>query len=338
MRGRCNFTLVSYLHGPLLQQNQGAFLFLPVVPHHDEGNGKEYQHDAQGYSGGEALMEDQHTDKEGGDRLQGSQDRGVCGTDEVDAHSHENQGNDGREQCQSEGTSPLHQPGRNLQVDASPQPYDVDDEAEQQGIEREFHGREGLQERAVHPHDVDGIAQGGEEDQQAAHEAHHAPVAGVGEQGNAHKRQQDAGGGNPGHLLLEENNHDDGREDGVDEQQGTGNTRIHIVVCLEEREGREGEQDSHGSQDGDFFPPEPEGALLHLHDDAYHEEGEGITVEQHRIGSHTCGIERQGEQRVQSVAGSSQCPGEVTFKIGDIGGHLCYSVQKSGAKLHILLR
>ena len=161
---KCGLILGKPLKSIRLSLANAGCRNLLVVSHHDQGNGKEYQHDAQGYSGGEALMEDQHTDKEGGDRLQGSQDRGVCGPDEVDAHRHENQGNDGREQRQSEGTSPLHQPGRNLQVDTSPQPYDVDDEAEQQGIEREFHGREGLQERAVHSHDVDGIAQGGEED------------------------------------------------------------------------------------------------------------------------------------------------------------------------------
>ena len=125
-----------------------AFLF--AIPCHNEGDGEKHQHDAQGNAGGEAFMEDQHTDEKGSDGLQGSQDGGMGGADMMDAHCHENQGNDGGEQGQSEGTSPLQVAGRKLQVNASSQPDNIDEKTEQQGIERQFQGGECLQERPVH--------------------------------------------------------------------------------------------------------------------------------------------------------------------------------------------
>ena len=268
---------------------------------HDQQHGEEDERHAGYDARRELLAEDRDAEEERRDGLQRPEDRRGRRADAVDGRSHGHERQDGREQCQRHGVDPQCGRRHGLQVEPQAQAHHVDAQTEQQRIEGELLGRERGQRRAVDPHDVDRIAERREEDQRDARHRERLPVAAPVEQPHAGQRQQDGDEGGCRSPLAEAHGHDCRHQQRIEEQQRGGDTGGHVSVAQEEEERREGEEQPHGRQgqdlraaDGERLPPDE-------HEPSQHRHGQHIAVEEHRVGTEARLVERQGEERVQTI-------------------------------------
>ena len=103
-------------------------------------------------------------------------------------------------------------------------------------------------------------------------------------QGNGEDRDQR-------NSLPEENRHDDGHHDRIDEKKGGGDPRIHIVKTHEQRERRYGEHHSQQSQHGELPARNAQRSFLHQQQGCQQYGGKRIAVKQHGIGVYSRPVE-----------------------------------------------
>lgn len=240
----------------------------------DEGHGGDNQQDAARQAEGERLAKEGHADEDRRQGFQRPEDGGRRGADVLDGHGRAEERDRGGEERQREQVRPQvpvfgnHQ--RLPEVDA----YEEEREAEQQHVEGQLHGGDLLQARTVHAYDVQGVGERRAHDQQDAHRAQHLAAVAFVQQGDARQRQEDAGDGEFRYLLLEEEGHDERHHDGIDEQQGRGDTRRHVSVAKEQGERGEGEHKPHDDEREDAFPGKPEIPSTRLDHDRHDGDGE----------------------------------------------------------------
>ena len=122
------------------------------------------------------------------------------------------------------------------------------DESEYQDVESELDVRHARILPLVHRDDVECIKQRRTHHQRKTSRAQLIVTVALIEQANTRYSQQNGERGGPRHLLMEEHRHQYRRHDGIDEEDGAGNARRHVVETDVERCRREGE---HTAQRGD---------------------------------------------------------------------------------------
>ena len=85
---------------------------------------------------------------------------------------------------------------------------------------------------------------------------------------------------------MEEHRHNDSHQHRIDKQNGRRDTRIHIIITLEQEQRREREQQPHHRQRQYIRLFQSEGLFLYFHQNAQHHNSKKITVEQDGIRIH----------------------------------------------------
>ena len=285
----------------------------------DQCYGRQDQQDSGADARREGLAENRNAEKQRRDGFQRSEDRRRCRADAADRPGHRHQRDDRREQRQRQRIDPQRSARNLLQIDAAPQPHDIDQRAEKQAVESQFLGREVFQRRAVDPHDIDRIGERRHKDQHDARQVERRAVTAPVEQRDARAGQCDRENRREGHPFVEERRHDHRHQHRVDEQQRRGDAGVHEVVALEERQRRHREEDAHPGQRHDVAPRKRKRMTTHEHQRSEHHHCQHITVEEHRIGTQPRAVERQGKERIHAVTGRGNGPEHITA--GTFGAH-----------------
>jgi hypothetical protein len=103
------------------------------------------------------------------------------------------------------------------------------DESEYQDIEGELDVRHARILPLVHRDDIERIKQGRTHHQRKTSRAQLVVAVTLIEQAYTRYSQQNGERGGPRHLLMEEHRHQYRRHDGIDEEDGAGNTCRHIM-------------------------------------------------------------------------------------------------------------
>ena len=114
-------------------------------------------------------------------------------------------------------------------------------------------------------------------------------------------------------MFLEQQPHDDGYEHGIGKKNRGCYTGIHVLIAEEQQQRRSAEDNAHQRERKQLTSAQTERLALNEHHTAHHQNGEGIAIEKHGVGRHAVGIERQGKQRVKTIARSSYTPERDTF-------------------------
>ena len=215
---------------------------------HQQDDGREDEHNADEEAQGEGLAEDEHADEDGRDRLHSTHNGGGRTADILDGNVHEVEAEHRGQQSQLGSTGPLLRSGEDLDLLAHDDGQDEQgDQAEQDHPERKLDGGKpcvGL----VDANDVECVEERREQDQRHAHRGERGIVATTIEQSYARDGQKDGEGGGPGDALMEERRHQHGCDDGVAEEDRTGDSCVHVLETEVERgrgHGHECAQDGH---------------------------------------------------------------------------------------------
>ena len=203
-----------------------------------------------------------------------------------------------------------------LQAPAKVQPHEEHEHAERQSVEHEFKRRDILQYRAVNAHDINRIRERRSHDQGHAGQAERIAVLPLVQKCYPTQRQRNAERGRPCKPFFETDGHDERNHDGIDEQQGGGDAGRHVVVTLEERERRDGEQEAHERDGQDFVALELEIAAAQLDHQRQDGQREQITEKQDRIRVEPRPVERQCKERIEPVGGRRNGAQDITFGFG----------------------
>ena len=292
-----------------------------VAAGHHERDGGHDKDDAAQEARRERLPEHEHADDHGRERLQRAEDGGRRGTDILDGQGGATQRYDGGEYGQRDKGAPQVPLVGGYEVQAPPevQPHEEDKHSERQPVEHELERGDVFERGPVNAHDLNGIRQRRGHDEGHADEAERVAVLSPIEQSYTAQRQYDAECGRPREPFLEADGHDERHHDGIDEQQRGGDAGRHVVVTLEQRERRDGEQEAHERDGQDFLALQLEVAAAQLDHQRQDGQREQVTEEQHRVRVEPRPVERQREQRIQPVGGRRNGPEDVTF---GFGGHI----------------
>ena len=195
---------------------------------------------------------------------------------------------------------------------------EVDADEEQRHPEHEDVERDGergyaFQPRTVDGHDVDGVGNGGCQDEKYADETQRGAVLPFVQQPYPAKGEGDAGDGERRDAFVEHERHDEGHEYGVNEKQGGGDTRCHVVVTLKKREGGDGDKQSHGNHGKNLLALQLETPPPRLDHDGEDGDGEKVAEEEDGVGVHARLVKGQGEKGVHPVCGGRDGPDDVSL-------------------------
>ena len=155
--------------------------------------------------------------------------------------------------------------------------------AEQQHVKRKLHRRH-IQRSTVDHHDIERIRERRSHDQHNARSIEHRTALTPVQQRDSAQSQGNGEDRDQRNSLPEENRHDDGHHDRIDEKKGGGDPRIHIVKTHEQRERRYGEHHSQQSQHGELPARNAQRSFLHQQQGCQQYGGKRIAVKQHGIG------------------------------------------------------
>ena len=273
----------------------------------DERHGHDDQQHANGQTRREHLAKQQYGDGYGRNGLQCTHDGYRCGADARDggasAEQRQGRGEQGHRQRREPQQRLGIKNGKGVNVEAEGK----EEQAEEDDVERELQRRYLADAATVDPYQIDGIAQSREEDEQQTCRRQHYPTLAPVEQGYAGGGQQDAEDGDHRCPLMEEDGHNDGDQDGIDEEQRRGDGCSDVGIAHIERQRRGSHEQSKGYKWQQLGASQAESPTPRLHDECQHGQGEDVAQEEHAE-SIDAGIEqRQGKQRVGAVAGGGQC-------------------------------
>ena len=279
----------------------------------DEGDGQEDEENAEANAGREGLVEYEHAEENGRERLQCAEDGGGSGADELDGPGGAKERNRRREKGQGEKVAPMV-PCVGEYEGLS----EVDADKEQRHPEHEDVERDGergyaFQPRTVDGHDVDGVGNGGCQDEKHADETQRGAVLPFVQQPYPAKGEGDAGDGERRDAFVEHERHDEGHEYGVNEKQGGGDTRCHVIVTLKKREGGDGDKQSHGNHGKNLLALQLETPPPRLDHDGEDGDGEKVAEEEDGVGVHARLVKGQGEKGVHPVCGGCDGPDDVSL-------------------------
>lgn len=97
------------------------------------------------------------------------------------------------------------------------------------------------------------------------------------------------------------NSHEHGRHDGIDKEQCGGDAGCYVVETHVERGRRHGKKDPKKGKTDGVAGPDGKVLTAKKHQNAKHQDGQPVTIEQHRSGVDAIGIKRQRAQRVGAI-------------------------------------
>ena len=162
--------------------------------------------------------------------------------------------------------------------------------AEQQHVKRKLHRRH-IQRSTVDHHDIERIRERRSHDQHNARSIEYRTALTPVQQRDSAQSQGNGEDRDQRNSLPEENRHDDGHHDRIDEKKGGGDPRIHIVKTHEQRERRYGEHHSQQSQHGELPARNAQRSFLHQQQGCQQYGGKRIAVKQHGIGVYSRPVE-----------------------------------------------
>ena len=295
----------------------------------DHRDGEEDEAHAGEFYPGEGLTKQEDAQADGRDGFEGSEQGCLRAADTLYGLCREHQRDDRGEEAQAGTAEPHHRGGGHGEGDAAAYAYHVDEGTEEKYPEGSGEGGDAAQAALVEPHEVDGVGERGshdaeEADEEAVREAIAPGVVILAQQGNTRGGEYQTTDDGPREVLAETDRHDEGHQDGVDEEQRRGNAHRHVVVTDKEEDGggrHEQPHDKKLGQVGTTHLANLEGPLQAVtapqEEQPHHGYGYEITEQQDRIGVHACCIERFGKDGVGAVGGSRQGGKKISLKFHD---------------------
>ena len=157
-------------------------------------------------------------------------------------------------------------------------------------VKRKLHRRH-IQRSTVDHHDIERIRERRSHDQHNARSIEYRTALTPVQQRDSAQSQGNGEDRDQRNSLPEENRHDDGHHDRIDEKKGGGDPRIHIVKTHEQRERRYGEHHSQQSQHGELPARNAQRSFLHQQQGCQQYGGKRIAVKQHGIGVYSRPVE-----------------------------------------------
>ena len=258
----------------------------------DKGDGQQDQADTRSKPRSEQFTEDRHADHHCRQRLQSPHNSGRSRTDGMHGNGHQHQRNDRRNQSQHRRPPPHRGCREKLQrlVGTTQRIQHDRSHAEQQHVKRKLHRRH-IQRSTVDHHDIERIRERRSHDQHNARSIEHRTALTPVQQRDSAQSQGNGEDRDQRNSLPEENRHDDGHHDRIDEKKGGGDPRIHIVKTHEQRERRYGEHHSQQSQHGELPARNAQRSFLHQQQGCQQYGGKRIAVKQHGIGVYSRPVE-----------------------------------------------
>lgn len=282
----------------------------------DHGNRDDDHDDSRGKFRGERFSENRNPENDGSNGFQSSEDCCRSGADILDGFGCRHEGYGGREEGKRYDVSPQEPFGGNDQLVSGQNHGDEYGESEYQYIEGNLYGSHLLESGLVDPDDVACVGEGGGHDEQNTDRVECNTVVSLVEHGYTAQCDEDAEYGEPRDFLFEEEGHDDGYHDWVDEQYGRGDSGIHVIVTQEEGQRGNCNEQSHDGK-GKYvclvYRKAPASGLDH---DGQYRDGEQVAEKQHRIGVHSVLVERKSEKGVHAVGSSRYGTVDISFGFG----------------------
>ena len=172
-------------------------------------------------------------------------------------------------------------------------------------IERKLDVRHARILPLVHRDDVERIEQRRTHHQRKTSRAQLVVAVALIEQAHSRYSQQNGERSGPRHLLMEEHRHQNRRHDGIDEEDGAGYSRRHVVETDVERSRREGEHTAQRGKTDHVSPLHLETLLSEQHHHGKHQYRQKIAIDEHRTGIESVTIEHQRAQRIGTITHGS---------------------------------
>ncbi len=293
-------------------QQQGWHL----IAGNDQRHGQDDDADPQYFAWCEPFVEEEQAEEEGRKRLQRSENGRGGGTDVLNGRRGAEEGDGGREESQCHEVEPKVPMFRCLDGHAEIEPEEKEQQPEQEDVEGELKGGNGLEGGAVDPDDVDGIGECRPDGKERTGQAQRCAIGSFVEQTDADECHQNAERGLPGDALAEEEGHENSHDDWIDEENRAGDAGSHVVETFEQTERREGHEQAQKGQRQELAALDAQSVSASYEHCANNQNGKQIAKKEDRIGSHAVVVERQCKEGTHAVGGRGKCAEEISFCFG----------------------